>query len=163
MASPRKSRKSKKTTNLLTAPRSAAVNRSLVKQVLARWKTQRKAKITLPPFPALSTDRVPSRSKTQSLKQRLGLERNLYKVGKTHRGLKTQKLNSSIIVGGVGGYSPPLKKNEQLVALNSARNEKPKPEEQSSKKRRDVCKERPDSKKAQKGKGGSKSFVPWCK
>ena len=26
-----------------------------------------------------------------------------------------------------------------------------------------VCKKRPDSKKAQKGAGGSKQFVPWCK
>jgi len=162
MANPRKRRKSRKNSNLLTAPRSAAVNRSLVKKVLSRWKTQRKAKITLPPFPALSIDRVPSRSKTQSFK-RLGLERNLYKVGLTHRGQKQKQFDKHKIVGGLGVSRPPSKKPEQLVALNSARNEKPKPEDQSSKKRRDVCKERPDSKKAQKGKGGSKSFVPWCK
>ncbi len=163
MARPRKRRKSKKTNNILTAPRSAAVNRGLVKQVLSRWSTQRKAKITLPPLPILSIDRVPSRSKTQSFNKRLGLERTLYKVGLTHRGQKQKQFQKHKIVGGLGASRPPSIKPEQLVALNSARNEKPKPEDQSSKKRRDVCKERPDSKKAQKGKGGSKSFVPWCK
>jgi len=162
MANTRKRRKSRKNANLLTAPRSAAVNRSLVKKVLSRWKTQRKPKITLPPLPVLSIDRVPSRSKTQSFK-RLGLERTLYKIGLTDRGLKQKQFQKHKIVGGLGVSRPPSKKLEQLVALNSARNEKPKPEDQSSKKRRDVCKERPDSKKAQKGKGGSKSFVPWCK
>ena len=164
MARTRKTRKSKRTNNILTAPRSAAVNRSLVKKVLSRWKTQRKAKITLPPFPALSIDRVPSRRKTKTLKQRLRLERNLYTIGLTDRGHKTKQFKKHKIVGGLGASRPPSKKNAQLVALNSARNEEPKPENQSSKKKtRDVCKQRPDSKKAQKGKGGSKSFVPWCK
>ena len=39
------------------------------------------------------------------------------------------------------------------------------PELAQSSKRRDwseVCKERPDSRKARKGGGGSKEFVPWC-
>lgn len=163
MARTRKRGKSKRTNNILTAPRSAAVNRSLVKKVLSRWKTQRKAKITLPPFPALSIDRVPSRSKTITRNKRYGLERNLYTVGLTHRGRKQNQFEKHKIGGGLGVSIPPLKKNAQLVALNSARNEKSKPETQSSRKRRDICKERPDSKKAQRGKGGSKSFVPWCK
>lgn len=40
----------------------------------------------------------------------------------------------------------------------------PEREHQSSERRdwKEVCKERPDSRKARKGSGGSKDFVPWC-
>ena len=111
-------KKRNRNTTQLTAPRSAAVNRNLVKQILGRWRTQRKAPITLPSMPNLSIDRVPSRKTPILLIQQTG------------RKIRSQP-------------------DEQSVD-KIARREK-------------VCKQRPDSKKAQKGTGGSKEFVPWCK
>ena len=108
-----------------SAPRSAAglrttkkQNRNLIKQILGRWRTQRKAPITLPTLPALSIDAVPSAIAASGLVQ---------PTGRTRR-------------------SQP-EKNQSVDKI--ARREK-------------VCKKRPDSKKAQKGTGGSKAFVPWC-
>ena len=113
----------KRTSN--SASRSAAglrtttkQNRNLVKQILGRWSTQRKAKITLPTLPALSIDAVPSAIAATPLIQRRGRERS--------------------------------KQPEKQSVDKIARREK-------------ICKTRPDSKKAQKGTGGSKEFVPWCK
>ena len=110
--------KRSRNTTQLTASRSSAVNRNLVKQILGRWRTQRKAPITLPSMPNLSIDRVPSRKTPILLTQQTG------------RKIRSQP-------------------DEQSVD-KIARREK-------------VCKKRPDSKKAQKGTGGSKEFVPWCK
>lgn len=158
----------KKRNNTFTAPRSAAVNRNLIKQILGKWKTQRQAKITLKPFPTLSIDRVPSRNNENSNRIDVNrLQRNLYPRGQTHRGLnKNANLtpNPSPPLGGLGGLlKTPHQKNNARNALNSADN-KSKPETQSLKTRDDlVCKKRPDEKKAQKGSGGSKKFVPWCK
>ena len=111
-------KKRNRNTTQLTAPRSAAVNRNLVKQILGRWRTQRKAPITLPTLPALSIDAVPSAIAATPLIQRRGRERS--------------------------------KQPEKQSVDKIARREK-------------ICKTRPDSKKAQKGTGGSKEFVPWCK
>jgi len=111
-------KKSKRNTTQLTAPRSAAVNRNLVKQILGRWRTQRKAPITLPSMPNLSIDAVPSAIAATSLIQRRGRERS----------------------------KQPEKQSVDKIA-----------------RRESICKQRPDSKKAQKGTGGSKEFVPWCK
>ena len=86
--------------------------------LVGRWRTQRKAPVTLPPMPNLSIDRVPSRKTPILLIQQTG------------RKIRSQP-------------------DEQSVD-KIARREK-------------VCKQRPDSKKAQKGTGGSKEFVPWCK
>ncbi len=93
-------------------------NRNLIKQILGRWRTQRKAPVTLPTLPALSIDAVPSAIASTPLKQRRGRERS--------------------------------KQPEKQSVDKIARKEK-------------ICKTRPDSKKAQKGTGGSKEFVPWCK
>ena len=114
-------KKSKRNSTQLTASRSAAVNRNLVKQILGRWRTQRKAPITLPSMPNLSIDRVPSRKTPILLNEQTG-----------------RKVNNR--------QTQPDKKSVDKIA----RSEK-------------VCKQRPDSKKAQKGTGGSKEFVPWCK
>jgi hypothetical protein len=111
-------KKRNRNTTQLTAPRSAAVNRNLVKQILGRWRTQRKAPITLPSMPNLSIDRVPSRNTPILLTQQTGRNRS--------------------------------KQPEKQSVDKIARREK-------------ICKQRPDSKKAQKGTGGSKEFVPWCK
>jgi len=111
-------KKRNRNTTQLTAPRSSAVNRNLVKQILGRWRTQRKAKITLPTLPPLSIDAVPSAIAATPLIQRRGLERS----------------------------KQPEKQSVDIIA-----------------RREKICKTRPDSKKAQKGTGGSKEFVPWCK
>ena len=114
-------KKRNRNTTQLTAPRSAAVNRNLVKQILGRWRTQRKAPITLPSMPNLSIDRVPSRKTPILLTQQTG-----------------RKINNR--------QTQPDKQSFVKIA-----------------RREKVCKQRPDSKKAQKGTGGSKEFVPWCK
>jgi hypothetical protein len=114
-------KKRNRNTTQLTAPRSAAVNRNLVKQILGRWRTQRKAPITLPSMPNLSIDRVPSRKTPILLTQQTG-----------------RKINNR--------QTQPDKQSVDKIA-----------------RREKVCKQRPDSKKAQKGTGGSKEFVPWCK
>lgn len=111
-------RKKRNTNNTLTAPRSPAVNRNLIKQILGKWKTQRQVPVTLPPLPNLSIDRVPSRKTPNLLNEQIGRNR--------------------------------LKQPERREVDTIARKET-------------VCKTRPDSKKAQKGAGGSKKFVPWCK
>ena len=111
-------KKRNRNTTQLTAPRSAAVNRNLVKQILGRWRTQRKAPITLPSMPTLSVDAVPSAITASPLIQRTGRNRS--------------------------------KQPEKQSVDKIARRER-------------ICKTRPDSKKAQKGTGGSKEFVPWCK
>lgn len=111
-------RKKSNTRNTLTAPRSAAVNRNLIKQILGKWKTQRQAPVTLPPLPNLSIDRVPSRKTPTLLNEQIG--RNIRKQ--------------------------PERREVDTIARKEL-----------------VCKTRPDSKKAQKGGGGSKKFVPWCK
>ena len=110
----KKSSSSSKKNNTTTTKQ----NRNLIKQILGRWRTQRKAPVTLPPMPNLSIDRVPSRKTPILLTQQTG------------RKIRSQP-------------------DEQSVD-KIARREK-------------VCKKRPDSKKAQKGTGGSKEFVPWCK
>jgi hypothetical protein len=115
-----RTKRSRKSTQL-TATRSAAVNRNLVKQILGRWRTQRKAPITLPSLPDLSIDRVPSRKTPILLNQQTG-----------------RKVNNR--------QTQPDKQSVDKIA-----------------RREKVCKQRPDSKKAQKGTGGSKEFVPWCK
>ncbi len=145
-------------------------NRNLVKQILGRWRTQRKAPVTLPPMPTLSIDRVPSRNNANSLIERIGvnrLQRNLNSRGQTHRGrLNTLSPSPSPPFGGFGGSTKtPHQKNNARNALNSAENNKPKPDKNHSLKTRDdlLCKKRPDSKKARNGSGGSKKFVPWCK
>lgn len=145
-------------------------NRNLVKQILGRWRTQRKAPITLPPMPTLSIDRVPSRNNANSYNERIGvnrLQRNLNTRGQTHRGRNSSNLPlSPPPFGGFGGSNKtPHQKNNARNALNSAENNKPKPDKNHSLKTRDdlLCKKRPDSKKAQNGSGGSKKFVPWCK
>lgn len=145
-------------------------NRNLVKQILGRWRTQRKAPITLPPIPTLSIDRVPSRNNANSYNERIGvnrLQRNLNTRGQTHRGRNSQKLPlSPPFFGGFGGSNKtPHQKNNARNAHNSAENNKPKPDKNHSLKTRDdlLCKKRPDEKKARNGSGGSKKFVPWCK
>ena len=145
-------------------------NRNLVKQILGRWRTQRKAPVTLPPMPSLSIDRVPSRNNANSLFERIGvnrLQRNLNTRGQTHRGRNTlNTLSPSPPFGGFGGSKKtPQQKNNARNALNSAENNKPKPDKNHSLKTRDdlLCKKRPDEKKARNGSGGSKKFVPWCK
>jgi hypothetical protein len=45
-------------------------------------------------------------------------------------------------------------KKQQLLAEQSS--------DKARRKKKLVCKERPDSKKASRGTGGSKKFVPWC-
>ena len=162
-------KKRNRNTTQLTAPRSAAVNRNLVKQILGRWRTQRKAPITLPPMPSLSIDRVPSRNNANSYNERIGvnrLQRNLNTRGQTHRGRTLNTLSPSPPFGGFGGSNKtPHQKNNARNALNSAENNKPKPDKNHSLKTRDdlLCKKRPDAKKARTGTGGSKKFVPWCK
>lgn len=96
-------------------------NRNLIKQILGRWRTQRKAPVTLPSMPNLSIDRVPSRKTPILLNQQTG-----------------RKVNNR--------QTQPDKQSVDKIA-----------------RREKVCKQRPDSKKAQKGTGGSKEFVPWCK
>ena len=96
-------------------------NRNLIKQILGRWRTQRKAPVTLPTMPNLSIDRVPSRKTPILLNQQTG-----------------RKVNNR--------QTQPDKQSVDKIA-----------------RREKVCKQRPDSKKAQKGTGGSKEFVPWCK
>ena len=96
-------------------------NRNLIKQILGRWRTQRKAPVTLPSMPNLSIDRVPSRKTPILLNQQTG-----------------PKVNNR--------QTQPDKQSVDKIA-----------------RREKVCKQRPDSKKAQKGTGGSKEFVPWCK
>ena len=158
----RKKRNSKTTTT--------KQNRNLVKHILGRWRTQRKAPVTLPPMPTLSIDRVPSRNNANSLNQRIGvnrLQRNLNTRGQTHRGRNTlNTLSPSPPFGGFGGsLKTPHQKNNARNALKSAENNKPKPDKNHSLKTRDdlLCKKRPDAKKARNGSGGSKKFVPWCK
>jgi len=99
-------------------------NRNLIKQILGRWRTQRKAPVTLPPLPKLSIDQFLSNDRV------------------------------------------PSRKTPILLAEQTGRNRPSQPEKQSVDKiarREKVCKQRPNSKKAQKGTGGSKEFVPWCK
>ena len=45
-------------------------------------------------------------------------------------------------------------KKQQLLAEQSS--------DKARRKKKLVCKERPDSKQASRGTGGSKKFVPWC-
>jgi len=113
----KKSSNSSKRNNTTTTKQ----NRNLIKQILGRWKTQRKAPVTLPPMPNLSIDRVPSRKTPILLNQQTG-----------------RKVNNR--------QTKPEKQSVDNIA-----------------RRKKVCKQRPDSKKAQKGTGGSKEFVPWCK
>jgi len=110
----RKKRNSSKKNNTTTTQQ----NRNLVKQILGRWRTQRKAPITLPSMPTLSVDAVPSAITARPLVQRKGRNRS----------------------------TQPEKQSVDKIA-----------------RRENICKTRPDSKKAQKGTGGSKEFVPWCK
>lgn len=60
----------------------------------------------------------------------------------------------------------PSRKTPTLLNEQIGRNRLKQPERREVDKiarKETVCKTRPDSKKAQKGAGGSKKFVPWCK
>ena len=68
----KKSSSSNKKNNTTTTKQ----NRNLIKQILGRWRTQRKAPVTLPSMPNLSIDRVPSRKTPILLNQQTGRKVN---------------------------------------------------------------------------------------
>lgn len=122
----------------------------------------------LPSLP--SSDAAPTaRNKPLSL-----VKRTRAKI-KNNQRLKTQRprsLDGSQVIdlfdtppppplGGVRGVSP--------LSARRARKKKREPRQESLKTREHNvndpphCKKRPDSKKARKGGGGSREFIPWCK